>query len=282
MPLDPGGVSPALSRRSKTETQVGKVLSRKALIGVIVLASGAGVVTWLAMKGPREANERKAAVEEAVRLAEGEPANADLRRVEPTARIAAAPSAGERPAASAPPAPANSTRAPQSLSLDAPPLVDAAGPVDSNVTLTGTKLPPIKANDASAAKSLLDSMHLYCKFADGSSGNADNDTFKPGGSFFAAGPVTFIVLDLPTGRAQMNGDAGGASSPSGTSPMRVTATENSLNFSGITPLGEVTLTTIFATKTPTGRFSAVTSRHGLREPYHISAQWFGSCAGDAQ
>jgi hypothetical protein len=175
-----------------------------------------------------------------------------------------------------------STRTPQSLSLDAPPLVDAAGQIDSSVTLTGSKLPPIHANDAAAAKSLLDSMHLYCKFADGSSGVADNDTFKPGGAFFGAGPVTFTVLDLPAGRAQMTGDAGAASSPTGVSPMRVTATENSLNFSGITPLGEVTLTTIFATKTPTGRFAAVSSRHGLHGPQHIAAQWYGSCEGDAR
>jgi hypothetical protein len=158
-------------------------------------------------------------------------------------------------------------------------LTDAAGTVDPTMTLTGARLPPRKPPDPAVAKALLSSTHLYCKFADGSSGLADNDSMKPGGAMWGGGPVTLEVIDMPSGRAQMLGDVGGGSSPTGISAMRVTATEESMNFSGITPLGEAVLTTVFATKSPSGRFTAITSRHGMQAP-HISAQFYGSCESD--
>lgn len=246
------------------------MLSRKSVIGLVALALAAAAVTWIATPGLRSAHERPLLDQARVEKARGEFSTPAV----PSA------SATRSAAAAAPPALTNSpSTQPPALSLDAPPLTDAAGPIDPTLTLTGAKLPPIRARDPDVAKALLSSTHLYCKFADGSSGNADNDSFKPGGAFFASGPVTFEVLDLTAGRAQMTGDRGSASSPTGVSAMRVTETESTLNFSGITPLGEIVLTTVFATKSPSGRFTAVTSRHGMREP-HISAQWFGSCEGD--
>lgn len=253
------------------------MLSRKSVFGLIALAFAAAAVTWMATAGLRSSNERSPLDEApAARAASTPNERAVAMPAIPPASASSSAAATEPPAVTSRP-----SKQPPVLSLDAPPLVDAAGPVDPTLTLTGAILLPIKAGDPEAAKALLSSTHLYCKFADGSSGNASDDSFKPGGAFFAAGPVTFEVLDLSAGKAQMTGDRGSASSPTGVSAMRVTGTESTLNFSGITPLGEIVLTTVFATKSPTGKFTAVTSRHGMREP-HISAQFYGSCEGDAE
>lgn len=244
-----------------------------------MLACVASAVTWFATAGRRASNALPPAAE-----------RADFSRLdEPRARSGAAPSGAARTsvpseesaAQAGKSAVSGTSKAPPVLSLDAPPLMDAAGTVDTTVTLTGAKLPAPRPVDPEVAKELSSSTHLYCKFEEGSSGLANGDTMKPGGASFGGGPVTLEVLDLAAGRAQMLGDAGGASSPTGTSAMRVTATEGTLNFSGITPLNEIVLTTVFATKSSAGRFTAVRSQHGMIPP-HVSAQFYGSCEGDGK
>jgi len=131
------------------------------------------------------------------------------------------------------------------------------------------------------AKQLTSSTQFYCEFGDGGSSIADGASRMAGGAHFSGGPMTFLVLDLPSGKAQMSGSAGASGSIAGTSAMRVTATDNSMSFSGFTPLGYLIVTTIFATRTGSGGYAAVRSTHGLREP-HVVDQFSGSCVGDAQ
>jgi hypothetical protein len=261
------------------------VVTRNSAVALVAVAVAAAVVTWVAVPTLRKPDEQADRGERSEVPAKGlrTPSTVDESAPPRDREVPVVEANGEPAAATVPIDTAVPSRKPTPLSLDAPPLTDAAGSIDPTVTLAGTKLPPIKASDPDVARSLLSSTRLYCQFGDGVGGVANSDTFKlaPGNATQAAGPTTLEVLDLSAGRAQMTGDAGAASSSTGVSPMRVTPTENALTFSGISPLGEIILTTVFATKSPTGRFTAVQSRHGLREP-HIGAQFYGSCEGDGQ
>jgi hypothetical protein len=263
----------------------GGPFTSKNAVTLVVAVVTAAVVTWVATSKLRSPNEAPLPDGRLGALAAtGSLPSAPIKSDSPSESAPPSVSAPSQPAvASAPRDTSAASTKPSTLSLDAPPLVDAAGPVDQDVTLAGTKIPPIKASDPDVARSLLSSTRLHCRFGDGVGGVANGDTFKltPGNSTYAAGPGTFEVLDLSAGKAQMTGDAGAASSPTGVSAMRVTPSENALSFSGISPLGEIIVTTIYATKSPTGRFTAVQSRHGLREP-HIGAQFYGSCEGDGE
>src|SRR5688572_18030108 len=140
------------------------VVTRNSAVALVVVAVAAAVVTWLATPSLREPDEQADRGErsDVPAIALRTPSTADESAPPSDIEVPVVEANGEPTAATAPIGTAVPSRKPTPLSLDAPPLTDAAGSVDPAVTLAGTKLPPIKASDPDVARTLLSSTHLYC------------------------------------------------------------------------------------------------------------------------
>jgi hypothetical protein len=181
-----------------------------------------------------------------------------------TAR-ASAPSAAELPAAPA----AAAEAAP---SPDPDPEAAAHGAQDGRareLILSADLSVPNRSAASSPLRGLMDTLMLRCQFDPGHGANWSNGNPVVHSAAFQGGPVVYQIVDLDFGQAF-------AQENTGTTEVRVAATNTGFHFSGFTRRGELVVVTAYAAVDQSGSYRAVMSRHGMGFE-NESAQFYGSC-----
>ena len=119
-------------------------------------------------------------------------------------------------------------------------------------------------------------MSVYCQFDAGAGGQWPRGRILAHGAAWQGGPLEFDAINLVEQTAQMTRNPWTAASPEGT-PLRVTATNSGLHFSGFKPDGELIAVTVFGALDSEERHMGVVSLHGTNLD-HESAQFYGWCS----
>src|SRR5262245_43537711 len=121
-------------------------------MGLVALACVAGAVTWFVTARPHASHPSAPSDALAATPPRSQPAHAS--EAEPRSAGTQVPEQTPAPQAGSSAA-SGTSKPPPVLSLDAPPLTDAAGTIDPTVTLTGAKLPAPRPVDPAVAKELM-------------------------------------------------------------------------------------------------------------------------------
>ena len=139
----------------------------------------------------------------------------------------------------------------------------------------GGKLDSQRGGDFAPLDKLLNSMSAYCQFDAGAGGMWPHGRVMAHTAAWQGGPLEFDAINLVEQTTQMTRNPWQTDTAEGT-PLRVTASNSGLHFSGIKPDGELIAVTVFGALDSDQRYRAVVSLHGTRLD-HESAQFYGWC-----